>query len=1175
MVRYADESEIFYSSQNEKLRKNFLKYTLTEFDNFHKTDTYEIINWLLSGKFGYEPYTEFYEEYTFLKDDNKLDVKINMIIDSLENSNSLSQACEKCNIPLYKANIWLELGKNDETPFDIFYNYYKSFSKLKLEEKINSFINNFDGFNEIDACNSSDISQIQLASWLRLNKLGGIFKRLYDYYLKIVTDTDYSKFLDFNETNKFSRNTMDMLFALSDVGETYYNDFFMDYNLMFPDHNNVTINYPESYIEQFLDSFHNYHKLRSLKLLNRESVYTCDVLDLVESKKSNHKFYKDNHIDEFLNYIVLGYDEFDASKLSNISYSLINNWLDNGIQELNYDTFFEDYNSALILNNYLDFINDKLNYFISYLNEGKSLKEICKLLVISFRDIELYLNLGYLGYTPYTVFYQEFEKVLKNEFYKENDLNVFLTEIKNGKFKSQAVRKSKIKVKEVNEFIKKGNEGLNKYKSFLTDYKIALINNYYSNKDSKVKIFLDELNNGKSDGDALKISKIPLEVFEFWISVNILKDFKINYFKTQDSKFFSSVAIRAREKFLDNLYKGFDKSDACKNLPFSENEVNIWLEKGKLNEEPYIEFYRDYQKVYNGYFNNEMIYMRKIFLKSIEQGLTKSQAIKQNKLSSNEIKDWLNLGENGVEPYNEFYSEYVEANEIGYFNELNTQTRKTFLNAIEEGYSTDATIKKYGLQSSKIKEWLNEGRKGIKPYDEFYYEFYEAKNFSYFNDFNKEIRNIFLNSIEKGFSQSEAIKKNNLPEGKIDNWLLLGSKDIKPYVEFYNDFNDSRVISFYKNYNIDLFLREMQSESLKNEALEKIHMSNEEFNEYYEKGKNPNGIYHKFYLDYNESLKIFFNSEPESKREIFINDFTNGLSFEESLNNAGLSKNYVCKCIELKDYAKFFKTFYKKFQKAESNGYYFRVSDNKNKFFELIENGETIDEASKIAGLNKNNVKKWIAVGKKGISKDHEFFDNYLKAAIKFYCLDENISKRKDFIKFISRGVSKKESYDKSNLNIEHVNQWFSLAKRKIKPFTDFNQEYEQALIDSFNSNTKKQDKILKLIEKDQVLIDACKKVNLDAVLVRSWLTNGKKGKQPYIEFYNKYNQSLINQLNNHDSKLDEFFYLISNGETIKGACKILKLKQKMVNNWISSGRNGNEIYAEFYERYDEIRNKK
>ena len=1176
MNTFSHESDVYYLGNNVSLRKNFLKYILTDFDDFNKNDFNEIINWLLSGKFGYEPYTEFYEEYLLLKNDDKIKLKIYSLLDSLKQTGSLSETCDKLKIPINKVNIWLELGKNGEIPFDIIYKEYESFVNYQLEQKIENFLKIFNGFNEIESCSKSNISQVQLASWLRLNKLGGIFEKLYNQYLKIIINLDLGELFDFNGNEKISKNTLDLLFILSAIGKVKYPDFCKDYNLFFKNNLKNNIKYPESYIEQFLDSFHNHHKRKGLKFLNLHSINTCDVLDLVDSKSSNQEFYKQKNIDDFLNYIALGYDDFESAKLANIGFNLIDNWLNNGIPQLAYDTFFEDYNSALILNGYLEFLREKIDLFITYLNNAESIKNICKSLVLSFNDVELYLNLGYLGYEPYTVFYNEFEKSLKYEKKKKNDLDIFLKEVENGKFKSQAVRKSKIKVKDVNEFIEKGNDGINPYDLFLTDYKLALIKNYESNKDSKVVTFFDEIKNGKSFDEASKISKIPVEVFEFWISLNIFKDLKINYFKAKDSKYFLSSYVDARKTFLKNVKGGLNKSDACKNLPFSVNTVDIWLEKGQLNEEPYVEFYEDYN-IASGYFKEDYKLGREIFLKYIERGMTKNNAIKKCPLSALEIDVWLNLGEDGVEPYNEFYSQYKNAIETYYFYDSNSVIREKFLMAIEEGHSIDSAISKYGVQALNIRKWLYHGKNGIKPYDKFYDKFVEVKNFSYFSISNNEIRRKFLKDVESGFSKSDSIKRNNLPENKINNWLLKGSGGKKPYNEFYKEFREALSRGFYDNHDVDLFFNEIASLSLKSEALEKIKMPIEDFNIFYEKGKNKDKIYRKFYLDYNAALEKFFKSEPESKREIFINDIAKGLSLEESLIDAKLSMRYFDKCVELNEDSRFIKTFYNRYQKAKSDGYYFRVMDNNNGFFKLIENGETIEDASEISGLNLKKVKSWIANGKKETSKYHEFFDNYLKAAIKFYCLDDTASKRKNFLKFISKGSSKDESCDKSNLNAEHLKQWFSLAKRNINPFVEFEQDYEDAVIRFFNSkrNAKKLDKILKFVEMDKTLNEACKKVNLEASLVRSWLNKGKNNNEPYIEFYNKYNQSLVNQLNKYETEIEEFFNLIANGETNKGACKILKLDYKMINSWIANGRNGNEIYKEFYEKYDEIRKNK
>ena len=74
----------------------------------------------------------------------------------------------------------------------------------------------------------------------------------------------------------------------------------------------------------------------------------------------------------------------------------------------------------------------------------------------------------------------------------------------------------------------------------------------------------------------------------------------------------------------------------------------------------------------------------------------------------------------------------------------------------------------------------------------------------------------------------------------------------------------------------------------------------------------------------------------------------------------------------------------------------------------------------------------------------------------------------------------------------------------------------------------------------DKTLLEACEKVNLDVSLVRLWLNKEKHNSESFTEFYKRYNQSLTNQLNNHESEIEDYFNLIRSDETIIRACKSL-----------------------------------
>lgn len=1114
MTEY-DEFEKFHKPNNVKLRKNFLKYILSDFDNFHEQKINELIDWLFYGKYGHDPYVEFYGDYLIFKDNNYIESKINLFLNSLKNTNSVINSCEINNISFNKLNIWLELGKNDEKPFNILYDKFKSLSNSQIEEKINIFLESFNGFNENQACNDSGISEIQLASWLRLRNLGGEFERLYDQYLRILTENDYNTIFDFYNNNCFSKNCLDMLFLFSDMGETKYPEIFEDYNLIYPNNDSENkIKYPESYVEKLLDSTNDFHEVDSVKLLKSKSLNNYDLEYLFNSDKLNQKFYQKKNIDKFLNFVALGYDDVESAKLANCDYKFINNWLSGEIYKPDHDTFIDDYNSALIFNDYLELINNKIDCFKYYLNDGKSLEEISNALILQLKDIELYLNLGYLNYEPYLIFYEEFKK---NKFYNDNNINMFLKEIEKGKFKHQVINKS-VNLEIIDEFIEKGEDCSKLHELFFTDYKISLIKNYTINKNSKVKIFLEQIRKTQSDEDASEISEIPFDVIKFWLSLNFLHEFKMDYYKSKDPKFFLSENIDAREKFLNNISNDIDKHTLCGTLSISENDIDEWLDKGKLKKEPYVEFYKEYLISTDSPYNSQL---HRSFLDNISKGFTDEKSAEKINIPLDNINYWLDLGADDFEPYTDFYQKYLD---------IKTNKNLKILKITEE----------YG---------------------------------NYSNDENIKIRNMFLRNIKRGYSKKDALEDRYYFE-KVKSWLNLGSKGIRPYNEFYNNYIEQQTNYIYKEFKLTKFLNNLKAGYSKNESLKRSKLSNGDLEYLYSKGKAHEDGYYNFYKEYNAVLKKIFNEEEAIKREKFIEEYSKGLSFDDSLKISNLPEEYVIQCFSLKDETPYFKSFYSHYLNAENEGYYFRMISEKNKFFKLIQKGKTIDDACKTADLNPNKVKTWITSGKHNNNEFTEFYDNYLQASIKYFNLKKIVDKRNIFLNFIRMGENNKDACKKSKLDIKFINKWFSFGEENIHPFTEFKQEYDIAIIDFFYSKEfiEKQNIFLNCIENGETQTNASKNAGFNPYMVSSWINKGKKGIEPYSKFYEQYQNILINQLTVNKYKIEEFFNLILNGESNIKACEISGLNIKMVNQWISKGRNGNELYLEFFERYDEIK---
>lgn len=1026
MHAYDDESDIFYDRLNVKLRETFLKFILTDFDDFKRWDVYSLINQLFAGKFGEYPYTEFYDEFVLLMRNSQIDYKIDELIHNLRTTNSLSEACEMSDIPKNKVFVWLELGKNYEEPFNILYNQYKRVSNNIIKKEIDMFLDSFDGFNDKQVCKASNISEFKLSVWLRLNNLGGIYDRLYDDYLEILSETDYSDYLDFSQNN-ISQNTSDMLFVLSDIGKIKYNKF---YNYFNHEPNNLEIYYPESHVEHILDIIHN----------EKDDDYSLEFLDkedfnVLSLKKYNCDFYRKNKIDKFLNYVSLGYDDYEASEKADIYYTMINKWLSDGIPELVNDTIFEDYDSALILNNYIDFINFKSEEFFNLLKDNKPMKTICNLLSLSFRDIEAFLNLGYYHYKPYDVFYREYIELFKQSFYEQNNIYKFLNEINIGEFKQSAAKKAKLKIKTIDEFFEKGRKGRFPYKYFLEDYENALIRNYYTESTSiKLKTFFNVISEGRSDSEAINKSKIPKEVMDYWMSLEMGDELKNKYEIAKHDSYFNDLSTEARETFLNSISNNLSVSEACKDLPVAKNTVENWLNQGELNESPYDEFFNDYMDI---------------------------------------------------------------------------------------------------------------------------------------------IASKFLKEIKKDNSKTKVFKKcKYLPKNKINEWLKLGAKGKMPFVNFYEGYVDVQRIIFYENNNLDEFFREIESGTPKNEALAKIGMSSDRFNNYLKKAKQKYKFYPAIYRDYQRSLFQFFNSEDESKRDKFLEEVKNGSTYEDALIKSNLSKSYVERCFDLKEEEKFFKKFYNSYLQSETKGYFFRIVDEKDCFIKSIAKGHTIDSACRISKLNPRKVQNWITQGQNNVEPYVEFYNSYFKSTIGYYNSQDSLDKRSNFFNSIANGENLKTACKLSELDVKLVEKWIKDGEKDISPFNTFLVDYKNAEIDYFNSepNINKRNNFLKQIEDGQTQNDACKLSDLNPILVRSWLQRGKKDENPYNTFLENFNESLKKQFTNIEDKIEVFFNLIADGESNKGACEKLDLNYKMITKWLSEGREGHELYLEFLERYNEIK---
>lgn len=83
----------------------------------------------------------------------------------------------------------------------------------------------------------------------------------------------------------------------------------------------------------------------------------------------------------------------------------------------------------------------------------------------------------------------------------------------------------------------------------------------------------------------------------------------------------------------------------------------IGLKKGKEDLSPYNQFYKEYVRSRQDHIKDKL----NLFLLKTEEGKAINQSAFEAGLDDEDVRTWLKYGEEGKEPYIEFYQDYKEA----------------------------------------------------------------------------------------------------------------------------------------------------------------------------------------------------------------------------------------------------------------------------------------------------------------------------------------------------------------------------------------------------------------------------------------------------------------------------------------------------------------------------------
>lgn len=740
---------------------------------------------------------------------------------------------------------WVILGKNGEKDFKEFYDVIKKYAfpdllDLDIEviiDNVNRNANNSSFLNS-DAlysrrgdfgrwyknANRSDERYIKLNRYCgdffkRNSKDQFLYKLNKGFILGESFETDFHRFQDFLRwyIAGSKGDTADVLFYKNVRSLLIRNNNFNEHNHIFDDLK------PDVPFEKILD--------------NISKTYVDEWLRLGQyGLEPFYSFYNDylKHDTQFkvISALKEGYEFNEKIPNLNHDFETVISW---------FDEKGDFYNICInIFISSTEFKQAKA--FLNTLTPGTSLNKAIGNANISSKNIEKWMEFGKEGYEPFSKFYTGLLKtvILKGltrrlsfeETFNLLDSYYSMDEFRNAydndvKFQNKF---SQLLVKNTNfDKAKPFLEGFNLENTLdenLYDYEISYneLNQWISLANSSFKPFDQFL---EVYNKYLTQNKVILDIkqgatFEQAINISnpIFHDQEIRSWYDSGEGNFYEICYKLTEKesqklVISYLKQGltFDSAINQENLLHKSKDIHSWFLKGKNGDERYLEFYDDVEKTILIGQLKKGLYLNNAIAAS--SGLIGLDHIKQKYREDQEFYDevnelliantffnkngevlnyldapfpyyvveWLNLAENGFDPFVVFYRKYKN---------LIENIQKVVIDSLNEGKSFEEImqLKEVNCSINVLKTWYEEGSNGNSDFKEFYevVDNYKKKLNAIKNseksnaldvvDKNKVIatQKFIIDDIVKGLNFEDIINQDYLyftPE-TIEKWYFEG-----------------------------------------------------------------------------------------------------------------------------------------------------------------------------------------------------------------------------------------------------------------------------------------------------------------------------------------------------------------------------------------------------------------
>ena len=400
---------------------------------------------------------------------------------------------------------------------------------------------------------------------------------------------------------------------------------------------------------------------------------------------------------------------------------------------------------------------EQMDIVLNEVSKGKTRKEAAKIAKISLYKITHWYKEGRDGFGEDNVFFfkqlEKLEKIQSNKL--KNQMSIVLKVLKSGGSKSKAANDASIEEKEIDNWIKKGKNGIKPYDSFKRKYdkihKKSIDFNDKNNINSR-KIFLKNIKEGKTRKEAAKKASIDLNLIDSWIIRGTKGQIPYDQFYSEYAEARkiaknkpSSNVDEIKNEFINLLKEGYSYGEASRKIKNGEYSIQIkkWYSAGKKGVKTHLKFYLDCQEAKNSYKIN-----KNKLLTLISDGFTIKEACEKLNLNPIKIKEEILKGKEGKKHYDEFYLKIIESktslidiNQL--FKSPNHPHKNQMIDVLDLlliGKSEKEVIKEVNIDSSTLKYWINRGKRGFgQLYSEFYQIYGQIKSGELISKYRKNI----------------------------------------------------------------------------------------------------------------------------------------------------------------------------------------------------------------------------------------------------------------------------------------------------------------------------------------------------------------------------------------------------------------------------------------------------